>query len=301
MRANWQARVLLASDRIVELNVFDLSESGIGLISEVGIPAHSVLPIALAVPGPERSAQDHAGVRHDQDHAHDRARPLHPLRRHLGADPDGVARPDQPMGAAAAQVSPSPTRTSSTPPREGALAREQPSAMRASQRCHDSGMTEQEPWITWEESGAPQRARWRSESQAMPATLLPVDDTLPANAAFKLINEGTGLLWRGDFHNGRQLLQALGRRVDKPPRADGRARAPRPRARTRPRARATRSRATARRRRAAPRCSAACWCSSSPTTRSRCAARPTSAPRWPRPGARPTARRPSPRCASCRA
>ena len=51
VRANWQARVLLASDRIVELNVFDLSESGIGLISEMGIPAHTVLSIALAVPG----------------------------------------------------------------------------------------------------------------------------------------------------------------------------------------------------------------------------------------------------------
>jgi hypothetical protein len=51
VRASWQARVLLASDRIVELNVFDLSESGIGLISEVGIPAHTVLNIALAVPG----------------------------------------------------------------------------------------------------------------------------------------------------------------------------------------------------------------------------------------------------------
>ena len=51
VRANWQARVLLPNDRIVELHVFDLSESGIGLISEVGIPAHSVLPLALAVPG----------------------------------------------------------------------------------------------------------------------------------------------------------------------------------------------------------------------------------------------------------
>ena len=51
VRASWQARVLLANDRIVELNVFDLSESGIGLITEVGIPAHSVLNIALAVPG----------------------------------------------------------------------------------------------------------------------------------------------------------------------------------------------------------------------------------------------------------
>jgi hypothetical protein len=51
VRANWQARLLLANDRIVELNLFDLSESGLGLITEVGIPAHSVLPIALAVPG----------------------------------------------------------------------------------------------------------------------------------------------------------------------------------------------------------------------------------------------------------
>jgi len=79
-------------------------------------------------------------------------------------------------------------------------------------------MNEQDAWITWEESGTTHRARWRSESQALPATLLPVDDTLTANAAFKLVGEGTGLLWRGDFHNGRQLLQALGRRVDKPPR-----------------------------------------------------------------------------------
>ena len=81
-------------------------------------------------------------------------------------------------------------------------------------------MNEPEPWITWEEAGAPQRARWRSESQAMPTSLLPVDDTFPANAAFKLVNEGTGLLWRGDFQNGRQLLQALGRRVDKPARVN---------------------------------------------------------------------------------
>lgn len=51
VRANWQARVLLAGDRIVQLNVFDLSESGIGLVSDVGIPANTVLQLALAVPG----------------------------------------------------------------------------------------------------------------------------------------------------------------------------------------------------------------------------------------------------------
>ncbi|MEP6506155.1 MAG: hypothetical protein ABJD97_22655 [Betaproteobacteria bacterium] len=51
VRANWQARVLLPGERVVQLNVFDVSESGIGLISEVGIPPFSVLTIAVAVPG----------------------------------------------------------------------------------------------------------------------------------------------------------------------------------------------------------------------------------------------------------
>ncbi|MEO5688727.1 MAG: hypothetical protein ABIR54_15335 [Burkholderiaceae bacterium] len=51
VRANWPGRVLLPGDRIVALNVFDVSDSGIGLITEVGIPAHSVLSVALAVPG----------------------------------------------------------------------------------------------------------------------------------------------------------------------------------------------------------------------------------------------------------
>jgi PilZ domain-containing protein len=51
VRAKWQVRVLLGGGRIVELNLFDLSESGIGLVTEVGIPAHSVLNVALAVPG----------------------------------------------------------------------------------------------------------------------------------------------------------------------------------------------------------------------------------------------------------
>ncbi|MDB5891669.1 MAG: methyltransferase small [Polaromonas sp.] len=42
------------------------------------------------------------------------------------------------------------------------------------------------------------------------------DDTMSADTAYRLVCEGTGLLWRGDFHNARQLVQALARRVDKP-------------------------------------------------------------------------------------
>lgn len=33
--------------------------------------------------------------------------------------------------------------------------------------------------------------------------------------AFRLASEGSGMLWRGDFQNARQLLQALARRTDK--------------------------------------------------------------------------------------
>lgn len=45
-----------------------------------------------------------------------------------------------------------------------------------------------------------------------------VDDTLNADTAYRLACEGTGLLWRGDFQNARQLLQALKRRLDRPTR-----------------------------------------------------------------------------------
>src|SRR5690606_11505624 len=42
-----------------------------------------------------------------------------------------------------------------------------------------------------------------------------VDDTTPADLAYKLACEGTMLLWQGDFQNARHLLQALTRRLDK--------------------------------------------------------------------------------------
>ena len=38
-----------------------------------------------------------------------------------------------------------------------------------------------------------------------------------ADSAFRLASEGTALLWRGDFQNARQLLQALARRADRKP------------------------------------------------------------------------------------
>ncbi|MEI2415319.1 class I SAM-dependent methyltransferase [Orrella sp. JC864] len=81
-------------------------------------------------------------------------------------------------------------------------------------------------YLDWTEDGQPQRARWRSESgAAAPRRVVPADDAMPADTAFRLASEGTGLLWRGDFHNARQLLQAIARRIDKrarkPPQGAG--------------------------------------------------------------------------------
>ncbi|TFD47863.1 class I SAM-dependent methyltransferase [Cryobacterium frigoriphilum] len=69
--------------------------------------------------------------------------------------------------------------------------------------------------IHWTEAGVERSALWRSESGFVaPTRVAVVDDTLTADAALRLIKAGTGLLWRGDYHNARQLLQALGRRID---------------------------------------------------------------------------------------
>lgn len=61
---------------------------------------------------------------------------------------------------------------------------------------------------------------WRSESdEPAPATVTPVDDRLRADDAVKRVKRGQYLLYTGDFHNARQLLQAMGRRLARPSRA----------------------------------------------------------------------------------
>ena len=69
--------------------------------------------------------------------------------------------------------------------------------------------------IHWTEGGSERSARWRSESgMPAPKRVVIADDKTPADAAYRLACEGTALLWRGDFQNARQLLQALARRAD---------------------------------------------------------------------------------------
>ena len=74
--------------------------------------------------------------------------------------------------------------------------------------------------IEWREGAEAHSALWRSERGAPPPRrIVEADDTMAADTAYRLACEGTGLLWRGDFQNARQMVQALARRIDKPPKA----------------------------------------------------------------------------------
>lgn len=72
----------------------------------------------------------------------------------------------------------------------------------------------------WTENDQARTARWPAENNSPPPKrIITADDTLSADDAYRLVSQGTSLLWRGDFHNARQLLQALARRIDKPKKA----------------------------------------------------------------------------------
>ncbi|MCW7539039.1 class I SAM-dependent methyltransferase [Aquabacterium sp. A7-Y] len=73
--------------------------------------------------------------------------------------------------------------------------------------------------ISWSDGEATHSVRWRCEAGVPPPRRVQVvDDRTPADQAWRLASEGTGLLWRGDFQNARQLLQAMARRIDRKPR-----------------------------------------------------------------------------------
>jgi len=70
--------------------------------------------------------------------------------------------------------------------------------------------------ISWTEANKACTARWRSESgMPPPKRVVVADDTMKADDAYRLACEGTALLWRGDFQNAKQLLQAMSRRGER--------------------------------------------------------------------------------------
>jgi methylase of polypeptide subunit release factors len=72
--------------------------------------------------------------------------------------------------------------------------------------------------INWYEKKQIQTAEWQSEAgNPPPKAVVIADDTTKADDAYRLACEGTALLYRGDFQNAKQLLQAITRRVDRKP------------------------------------------------------------------------------------
>jgi SAM-dependent methyltransferase len=73
------------------------------------------------------------------------------------------------------------------------------------------------PIVHWLEDGKAFDARWRSESGAPPAArVVAANANLTADEAYGLACQGTALLWRSDFQQARQMLQALAKRADRP-------------------------------------------------------------------------------------
>ncbi len=69
--------------------------------------------------------------------------------------------------------------------------------------------------ISWTESGKTHAANWQSvANNPAPKKIMPINDTLKADMAYKLACEGTAMLWRGDFQNAKHLSQAISRRID---------------------------------------------------------------------------------------
>jgi SAM-dependent methyltransferase len=72
------------------------------------------------------------------------------------------------------------------------------------------------PIIHWLEDGKAFEALWRSHNSAPPPTRVVVAiGKMTADEAYGLACQGTALLWRGDFHEARQMLSALGSRADR--------------------------------------------------------------------------------------
>jgi methylase of polypeptide subunit release factors len=72
------------------------------------------------------------------------------------------------------------------------------------------------PMIYWIESGEPCSAPWRSESSVPPpGDVVIAGDSLKADDAYRFASRGTAMLWHGDFNNGRLMLKALARRLER--------------------------------------------------------------------------------------
>lgn len=68
--------------------------------------------------------------------------------------------------------------------------------------------------ITWDEAGRTHAAQWwTTNERPAPNKVVAVDDRCTADQAIKYAAQGTAMMWLGDFHNAKQLLGAMDRRI----------------------------------------------------------------------------------------
>ncbi len=66
----------------------------------------------------------------------------------------------------------------------------------------------------WQEDGHAHSALWQADNGVRLPSRVQTFSALDADTAYRLASAGTGLLWRGDFEQARQLLQGMGQRMD---------------------------------------------------------------------------------------
>ena len=77
-------------------------------------------------------------------------------------------------------------------------------------------MSDSKTMIHWQENGESRSGLWRSEAGIAPHERIEViDDRFSADEAYRRMEAGVALLWRGDWVNARHLMQALTRRADR--------------------------------------------------------------------------------------
>jgi predicted O-methyltransferase YrrM len=67
--------------------------------------------------------------------------------------------------------------------------------------------------VAWRDGAAERRAAWLAPAAPPPARLVPAGDATRAAAALARARAGDGLVYRGDYHNARQLLASMRRRL----------------------------------------------------------------------------------------
>ena len=68
--------------------------------------------------------------------------------------------------------------------------------------------------LLWQEDGQDRTALWQTDNGARLPSRIQTVQAMDADTAYRLASAGTGLLWRGDFQNARQVLQGMGQRMD---------------------------------------------------------------------------------------